>query len=115
MEETIALLNATVTAMKSDVDSNSTTILSQDGRLAKIETLLKDQSNKLQTSIKVLAASLPGYNSNYEYSVPEGIATISDYLKTYLEGYVLQGFHARIAVIEQFLQRKYPGEFEAYS
>ena len=47
MEETIALLNATVTAMKSDVDSNSTTILSQDGRLAKIETLLKDQSNKL--------------------------------------------------------------------
>ena len=115
MEETIALLNATVTAMKSDVDSNSTTILSQDGRLAKIETLLKDQNNKLQTSIKVLAASLPGYNSNYEYSIPEGIATISDYLKTYLEGYVLQGFHARIAVIEQFLQRKYPGDFEAYS
>ena len=115
MEETIALLNVTVTAMKSDVNSNSTSLLNQDGRLSKVETFLSDPSNKLQTSIKVLAASLPGYNSNYTYSIPEGIATISDYLKTYLEGYVLQGFHARIAVIEQFLQRKYPGEFEAYS
>ena len=115
MEETIALLNATVTAMKGDVNSNSTSLLNQDGRLSRVETLLSDPSNKLQTSIKVLAASLPGYNSSYTYPIPEGMATISDYIKTYLEGYILQGFHARIAVIEQFLQRKYPGEFEAYS
>ena len=113
LQETVDKINQNIEVMKTTVDSHDTKITEYGTRLADIERLLGDDNKKMQPAIQVLASSLTGYDPNRVYTIPEGISTISDYLKIHLEGYLLQGFHGRITAIELFLEKKYPGEFEA--
>lgn len=113
LQEAVDAINLKLETIETSVNDHDLKITEYAKRLSDIDILLQDDSQRMQPAIQVLASNLTGYDPNRIYSIPEGIATISDYLKIHLEGYTLQGFHGRITAIELFLEKKYPGEFEA--
>lgn len=92
---------------KEVIQDHDSLLTDHNARIEDIEEFLGDQNEMHEALI-----SLKPANEGQVYNVGNGFKIMTEYMKNTVEGIYMEGFLARVKVIEEFLKKKYPTEFK---